>query len=147
MSEFPLNILLADDDEDDCIFFEEALKELPVSANLVTVHNGEQLMQLLAKPEASPDVLFLDLNMPGKNGFECLTEIKHLEKLRSLPVVIYSTSLDHHMVNLLYEGGAQYYVRKPGNFSKLKKVIQEALTMATYATQLKPPKEKFIISV
>ena len=72
-------ILLADDDTDDCIFFKEALDELLLPTKLMTVHDGEQLMHLLANESTElPDVLFLDLNMPRKNGFECLEEIKSL---------------------------------------------------------------------
>ena len=72
-----LLILLADDDVDDCIFFREALEELPVNASLTTVKDGVQLIQHLTdNPNPFPDVLYLDLNMPRKNGFECLSEIK-----------------------------------------------------------------------
>ena len=88
-----LNILLADDDTDDCIFFENALGELLLSTNLTTVHDGEQLMLLLTKNSTENfDVLFLDLNMPRKNGITCLDEIKHTDKLKSIPVIIFSTS-------------------------------------------------------
>ena len=69
-----LNLLLADDDIDDCSFFKEVLENLPISTHLTTVHDGEQLIQLLAKETIElPHVLFLDLNMPRKNGFECLS--------------------------------------------------------------------------
>lgn len=126
----PLNILLADDDTDDCIFFKEALEDLPLSTNLTAVHDGEQLMQLLTKETNElPHVLFLDLNMPRKNGFECLSEIKLNKKLKQLPVIIFSTSFDQDVVNLLYKNGAQYFIRKPSEFSQLKKVIQQTLTL------------------
>src|SRR5436190_18711527 len=101
-----ISLLLADDDADDCMFFKEALEELPLNSSLKTVNDGEQLMQLLtAKPDALPDILFLDLNMPRKTGVECLSEIKRNEKLKALTVIIYSTSLNHDVVNLLYEKG------------------------------------------
>jgi CheY-like chemotaxis protein len=139
------NLLLADDDYDDCVFFKEALEELPVNSTLKTVSDGEQLMDLLTtKPEPFPDILFLDLNMPRKTGFECLTEIKRDEKLKLLPVIVYSTSFDHEVVNMLYEKGAHYYIRKPGEFAKLKKVILEALTI-TALNSAKPNKENFVI--
>jgi CheY-like chemotaxis protein len=81
----PLNILLADDDIDDCIFFKEAVEELLIPTVFTIVHEGEQLMQLLTKEATDlPDVLFLDLNMPRKNGFECLSEIKDNKKLNQL---------------------------------------------------------------
>ena len=89
MSKAHYYLLLADDDIDDCCFFEDALNELPISATLSTVNHGVQLMQYLsAKSGSLPDLLFLDLNMPRKSGFDCLTEIKQSEKLKQLPVII-----------------------------------------------------------
>src|ERR1035438_3420451 len=120
-----LKILLADDDIDDCVFFKDALKDLVISTNLTTVHDGEQLMHLLVNETIEfPHVLFLDLNMPRKNGFECLSEIKSSEKLKSLPVIIFSTSFEQEVVNLLYKNGAQYFIRKPSEFPQFKKIIQ-----------------------
>jgi len=145
MNAAPLQLLLADDDTDDRIFFKEALEELPVATKLTMVNDGAQLMHLLSKPEtAVPDFLFLDLNMPRKNGFECLSEIKCNKKLMEFPVIIYSTSLDHEVVNLLYEKGAHHYIRKPGDFLNLKKVIHKAITK-TGTSSGRPPKEKFIL--
>jgi CheY-like chemotaxis protein len=139
------NLLLADDDYDDCTLFKEALEELPFNSTLKTVGDGEKLMNLLTtKSEPFPDILFLDLNMPRKTGFECLTEIKRNEKLRSIPVIVYSTSFDGEVVNMLYEKGAHHYIRKPGDFAKLKKVILEALTI-TSLNNVKPNKENFVI--
>ncbi len=141
-----LILLLADDDKDDCGFFKDALEELPVSAELTTVHNGEQLMHLLAERNGElPNLLFLDLNMPRKNGFECLSEIKLNEKYKNLPVVIFSTSFDQDVVNLLYKNGAHYYIRKPAKFSVLKKVIHQALILASQENMMQPPKEDFVI--
>jgi len=142
-----LILLLADDDKDDCLFFKDVLGELPVSAQLTTVHDGEQLMQLLAgKTVELPHVLFLDLNMPRKNGFECLSEIKLDEKLKQIPVIIFSTSFEQDVVNLLYKNGAQYYIRKPAEFSQLKKVIYQALILATQENISQPSKDNFVLT-
>jgi CheY-like chemotaxis protein len=129
-----IEILLADDDKDDCFLFREALSELPVPTNLVTVHDGEQLMSYLSEHVKDlPDVLFLDLNMPRKNGFECLTEIKHTDTLKDLPVIMFSTSYPRDMgyeqdiIKVLYNIGAQDYIRKPEDFTKLKQVIHSML--------------------
>jgi len=90
-----LNLLLADDDKDDRLFFKEALEELPVFANFATLDGREQFMQQLTKQTFEiPHGLFLDLNMPRKNGFECLSEIKLIKKLKRLPVILFSTSLN-----------------------------------------------------
>jgi CheY-like chemotaxis protein len=120
----PFNILLADDDIDDCLFFKEALKEFSLPTQLTVVHDGQQLMQLLTnETNELPHVLFLDLNMPRKNGFECLSEIKLDKKLEQLPVIIYSTSFHRKIANMLYETGANYYISKPSEISKLKKAV------------------------
>ena len=130
----PLHILLADDDMDDRSFFEKALKEIPVATQLITVNNGEQLMDYLNEHSADlPDVLFLDLSMPRKTGFECLSEIKENEKLKDLPVVMFTTSFtrgidfEQNLMNTLTRMGAQDYIRKPGDFEELKQVIHQAL--------------------
>jgi len=141
------SLLLADDDEDDCAFFKEALDELLFSTELVTVNDGVQLMDFLAKnpSENLPDILFLDLNMPRKNGYECLTEIKETNELKDLPIIIFSTSLDNSIIDTLYEKGATYYIRKPGDFSKLKKVISNALNISSENNFKQPIREKFIL--
>ena len=107
----PINILLADDDSDDRSFFDQALKGLSISSHLTTFNDGEQLMKYLSENlEQLPDVLFLDLNMPRKNGFECLEEIKFDKKLKQIPIIIFSTSFDQNVVNTLYNnGGATFY--------------------------------------
>ncbi|KAF2328765.1 response regulator [Flavobacterium ginsenosidimutans] len=146
MSKEHYNLLLADDDEDDCLFFKEALDEIAVSTNLSMVHDGVQLMDYLKTNISNfPDVLFLDLNMPRKNGLECLDEIKNDEKLKNLSIIIFSTSLDSEIVNNLYIKGASYYIRKPGDFSKLKTVIEKALNVASENNFKQPERAKFIL--
>jgi CheY-like chemotaxis protein len=135
-----LNILLADDDMDDRFFFDKALKEIPVASNLITVNNGEQLMEyLLANTHNLPDVLFLDLSMPRKTGFECLAEIKENEKLKELTVMMFTTSftrgfdLEENLRNTLIRMGATDYIRKPAGFEELKRVIEPVLIKLTEA--------------
>jgi CheY-like chemotaxis protein len=143
-----LNVLLADDDLDDCFFFKEALNELPLSTNLTAVHDGEQLMQLLNnKTFELPHVLFLDINMPRKNGFECLAEIKLSDKLQQLPVIMFSTSFEQEVVNLLYKNGAQHFIRKPSEISQFKKIIHYAFSLIAPESISQPAKENFVITV
>jgi CheY-like chemotaxis protein len=150
-----LNILLADDDTDDCLFFKDALAGMPVSTKFTAVHDGEQLMQLLKlENNELPHILFLDLNMPRKNGFECLTELKQNKDLNNLPVVVFSTSFEKEVVNLLYESGAQYFIRKPSEFAQFQKIIFHVITLVTQhllsgeATVIvQPGKENFVLSV
>lgn len=130
-----VNILLADDDTDDCFFFEKALREIPIATKLTIVNDGERLMDHLFKNQTNlPGVLFLDLNMPRKSGFECLTEMMENANLKDIYVVMFSTSytLDRNyeqsMIDVLYRMGAKDYIRKPGDFAKLKELIHQSLT-------------------
>ena len=142
-----LNICLADDDQADCLLFKEALAELPVTVNLTIVHDGEELIDLLTKKEnVLPDVLFLDLNMPRKNGFAALGQIKRDNKLLDLPVIIYSTANDQAKVKDVFRDAAHYYIRKPAKFSELKEVIYKALTLIAEGNIKLPKLESFILT-
>lgn len=140
-------ILLADDDEDDCLLFEDALKEIcPENRNLRTAGDGQQLMQLLQdKDPVSPNVIFLDLNMPLKNGLECLEEIKQHEKWKAIPVVIFSTSRQTETITSVYKKGANLYIRKPGSFHQLKWVIEKVLSIDWGNPGFQFPKEEFVL--
>ncbi len=151
----PINILLADDDTDDCIFFKEALDEFLFPTQLTAVHDGERLMQLLTnETNEIPHVLFLDLNMPRKDGFECLAEIKVDKRLKQIPVIIFTTSFHKKIADMLYEKGAHYLIQKPSAFSRLKKVIEQSLTLISQNlpdeqadTIAQPAKENFVLTV
>ena len=134
----PFNILLADDDTDDCQLFEKALQKIPIANRFRTVSDGEKLMDLLLKnPTDLPDVLFLDLSMPGKTGYECLIEIKENKKLKAIPVIVFTTSIpsdtraEVELSTTLKKFGALDYVRKPADFDQLKHTIHQAIIKAT----------------
>lgn len=142
-----INILLADDDKADCLLFKDALEELPVSAHLTIVHNGEELLEELTNTEKKlPAVLFLDLNMPRKNGYATLEEIKRNTKLQNLPVVIFSTTSDEESVKNVFRNAAHYYITKPADYLQLKKVIYEALTLISHKHYVLPLRENFMIT-
>ena len=138
-----MNILLAEDDIDDHTFFEKAVKESNESANITIVRDGEELMKYLINSKQLPDILFLDLNMPRKNGFECLVEIMEDENLQDLPIVILTTSFPQDknyelgMISHLFKLGVNVFIRKPNNFGQLKHVILQALSLATENTGIK----------
>ena len=141
----PLNILLADDDKDDRFFFQKALDALDIQHHFATVEDGEKLMTHLKKNAKSlPDVLFLDLNMPRKNGTECLSEIKLNAKLKGLPVVIYSTSLHKEIADQLHKTGAHYYIQKD-ELDKLIKMLTKTFALLKENGK-QPGRDKFVIS-
>jgi len=132
MTSKPLKILLADDDNDDCLFFEKALEDLQLPTHLTIVHDGEQLMSYLSENSKNlPDILFLDLAMPRKNGLECLSEIKRDNKLKDLSLVMLSTSNSKDTISTVFRIGANVYIHKPGDFAQLKQVIHHALPIAS----------------
>lgn len=146
MNDTTTHILLADDDKDDCLFFKDALEGLAPAASLIMVHDGDQLMRHLETVSANlPHALFLDLNMPRKNGFECLNEIKKHSTLSKLPVIIFSTSYDAEKANQLYSTGANYFIRKPSNFEELKKLVHRVI-MLVKQDDKQATKEDFYIN-
>ena len=102
-----------------------------------------QRLNLRAGP--LPDILFLDINMPRKNGVECLLEIKQNSELNHLPVIMFSTSLQPDIVNHLYKNGAQLFIRKPNNFITLKNLIFNAINISKMANATQLPREKFVL--
>ena len=147
LSDSVLNVLLADDDLDDRFFFDKILKEIPISTSLKTVNNGEQLMNYLNEIlQKLPDVLFLDLSMPRKTGFECLSEIKENIDLRHLPVIMFTTSftrgadLEQNLKNTLLKMGARDYIRKPNEIEELKNIIHQTLLRTIEHKELRDKK-------
>jgi len=133
----PLNVLLAEDDLDDQVFFEKALSELPISTKLTTVKDGEELMQYLSGNSGNAsdtDILFLDLSMPCKTGVECLIEIKENAEFKKLQVVMFTCSFtsclhfEQNLINTLERIGADGFIRKPESFDQLKNTIEATLS-------------------
>ncbi len=148
MAKDSLHILLADDDEADRLLFIEAFSELKVKTIVRTVNNGAQLMESLKiKGTRLPHIIFLDLNMPGKNGLECLQEIRSDEKLKKIFIAIYSTSDNENDVEETFINGANVYITKPSAFKMLKEVLEKAVVM-TYQYQDKSlMRENFLLKV
>ena len=109
----PINIFLADDDEDDRELFMDALSELPIETSVKQFENGVDLMAELYSGNPKPDTIFLDLRMPLMDGFECLTDIRSIPELSEIQIIIYSTSFNQNEVDQLKEAGANLYIRNP----------------------------------
>jgi len=140
-------IFLADDDADDCVLFEDALREVCSETMLTTASDGIELMDYLDENvPPSPDVIFLDLNMPRKNGFECLAELKAVHKLKNIPIIIFSTSSDKEYVDKVYSQGADFYLRKPESFPMLKSAIARVLSINWQSHSAQPSRENFMLT-
>ncbi len=146
MIEKPILLLLADDDNDDRNFFKDAVEELKLSVNLTLVENGSQLMKLLTDNNyTKPHVIFLDINMPAKNGIECLQEIKANDNLKEIPIIMFTTAYDRELVHTLHSGGVKYFIKKPNNFSDLKAVIEKAITLIELDSKSQPGLSDFVL--
>lgn len=146
MTKSKLHLLLADDDIDDCDFFKDAIDEISESIHLNILNNGVELMDfLLGRPVNPPNLIFLDLNMPKKSGMECIAEIKALKQFSDIPIIIYSTSLDHVVVDNIYKMGAHFYIQKPAEFASIKKVIKKVIAMFDQTLLQPPSRDNFII--
>ena len=90
-----------------------------------------------------PDIIFLDLNMPRKNGFECLDLIRQTKAWEHIPIVIFSTTGQEEMVRKVHEKGANFFIRKPGSFPKLKQAIKQILDIDWTKHNWTPAPENF----
>lgn len=129
-----------DDDTDDLEFFEEAVGQIGKSVRLFT--NPEDVLAAVAQ-HADPLLLFLDLNMPHKNGFEVLKEIKESNSAQKFPVIIYSTASDSATVDRCRNLGASLYIRKPTSLAALQQVLRKVL-LIDWET-FKPDVKNFMI--
>lgn len=124
----PLRILLTDDDEGDRLMFQEILEDMNIDTEVQTTKNGLELMEHLeSNKESLPHLLFLDLNMPYKNGIACLKEIRNQKKYDGISIAIYSTSTAEKDIDITFQYGANIYITKPGDYGILKKVLAKAV--------------------
>lgn len=122
-------IFYTDDDLDDLDFFTEVVESMENGVELVTQNNGKKLLEALHNPPPAPSVVFLDLNMPGINGFEVLTEIRQSDNLKKIPVIILTTSNDDKNIAKSLNLGANFYITKPNDFVSLKKSIEHSINI------------------
>lgn len=148
MQQEPLHVLLADDDEDDRLFFKEAFEDIKIKTRVSTVNDGVELMKYLNDPNNTlPDILFLDLNMPLKNGIECLKEIRSTSSLKDISIAIYSTSASEEDIEKTFVKGANVYIKKPNDFSTLRKILSDVISINWQYHTNGLNKENFLLSI
>ncbi|OQP67415.1 hypothetical protein A3860_03440 [Niastella vici] len=123
-------LFIIDDDEDDQLFINEAMKDLNIPFECFYANNGEvALKQLKDEIIPLPDFIFLDLNMPKLNGKECLIEIKKLPKYSGVPLIIYTTSSNQKDKQEIMQLGAHYFLTKPTRISELCNCLLNVFSM------------------
>ena len=122
-----LSILLVDDDAGDCRLVSESLKDSKRTSHLRIVNSGDEALAYLRKAgrEARPDIVLLDINMPGKDGFATLKAIRAEDELTDLPVVMLTTSTDDGDVLESYRLHANCFVSKPSGFEDFGAAVRE----------------------
>ena len=122
-------LFLAEDDSDDMELFIDIITGISPDIQISVAKNGIELMRLLESEKQLPDFIFLDLNMPLKNGIECLQEIKKSAKWKHIETVILTTSCNPEQKNELYNLGADLCLQKPNSFSTFKNILSKCLQM------------------
>ncbi len=121
------NILLIDDDEDDQEIFLTALECTRKPVQCTVLDSARKALSQITKGELETDLIFLDLNMPLMNGQQFLTEIKKDEKLRKIPVVIFSTCCNATTIAQVKQRGARHFFNKAGRFEDLVAILEKVL--------------------
>jgi CheY-like chemotaxis protein len=139
-----LHLLFVDDDSDESYLFNEALEHSGLNIELSRAKDGNDLIEYL-KNESLPDMVFIDLNMPYKDGLEALIEIRKDEKFNKLPLVIYSTTKNNSHIDSSYKNGASLFVVKPNTFDGMVEIVKKVCTIdwENFST---PKREEFLIT-
>jgi len=139
-----LHVLFVDDDSDESYLFNEALEQSGLTIKLSRAKDGNDLLNFL-QTQPLPDIVFIDLNMPYKDGLEALIEIRKDSKFEKLPLVIYSTTKNSNHIDATYKHGASLFVVKPNTFDGMVEVVRKVCTIdwENFST---PEREGFLIS-
>jgi chemotaxis family two-component system response regulator Rcp1 len=139
----PLSVLLVEDDPGDVLIAQEALRASKLQSRLNVVPDGNAAMAYLRRQNGysdaeRPDLILLDLNLPGKSGHEVLAEVKADESLRKIPVVVLTTSGAIEDVALSYDLHANVFVTKPVDFDHFTQVVKQIDDFFLTVVQLPP---------
>jgi len=143
----PIEILLVEDNPGDVRLTKEALADGKVINNLSVVFDGQEAMDFLHKKgkyakAIRPDLIFLDLNLPKKDGREVLQEVKSDPKLKKIPIVVLTTSQAELDIMTSYEQHANCYITKPVDFGQFIKVVKSVENFWFSIVTLPPGNEK-----
>jgi len=136
-------ILIGEDDDDDYLIFSLAIEETSYKVLLTRATDGQMVLSLLEKE--MPDILFLDLKLPMKDGRECLKEIRANHNFDALPVIIYTSYDDLANVEFCYREGSNLYTVKPSSVSDLRQILERILAIDWRKIKYFPPRSEFVM--
>lgn len=133
-----MEILLVEDNPADVVLMQEALYEIEADVDLSVAVSGEDALSRLRSAEPLPDLVILDLNLPGKHGIVVLEEMKRDSNLRPIPVIVLSSSGDQRDVKAVYEHNGNCFVRKPGEYDEFVEVMERLEKFWLHTAYLSP---------
>ena len=119
-----IQILLVEDNEGDIILTREALKDGRMKNSIIVAKDGQEALDMLNNAEVLPDLILLDINLPKMNGLEVLTTIKTDMRLRTIPVIMLSTSNEQNDILTSYNNYANCFITKPVDFNRFIDVVR-----------------------
>ena len=126
---FGLTVYYIDDDQDDREFFSEIVDLVDENARVITFRNGQELLDAIESSPQERACLFLDINMPGMNGFDVLQKLRESDKHKNIPVIMFSKSGDAATIKKSKELGASLFVQKSAQLENLTKSIRHAINI------------------
>jgi CheY-like chemotaxis protein len=138
----PYRILLCDDDPDEALFLETAFKKAGYQVDLEYFNRCSRLLDHLPSRRERPDLIFLDINMPGEKGLECLAKVKQIPEYKDVPVIMYTTSSLSRDIEHAFKGGASLYVPKTDSEAALVKMADYVVSRG-WQELMCPKKESF----
>lgn len=136
-------ILIGEDDDDDYLIFSLAVEETSYKVMLTRAMDGQMVLNQLEKE--MPDILFLDLNLPMKDGRECLKEIRSNHNFDALPIIIYTSYEDLTSIEYCYREGSNLYTVKPSSIVDLKQILNRILAIDWRKIKYFPPRSEFVM--
>lgn len=137
-------VIIADDDQDDFELLSEAISDLSLKIVIKRAENGEVLLKVLR--EKIPNLLFLDIHMPCKDGRDCIREIRTNEKFDNLPIIIYTGSKDYHTIEYCFVNKTDLFVNKPHNYSQITEIVKKIFS-PLWKSKRFPQREEYVLTL
>lgn len=138
------NVLVAEDDLDDFEILSDAIGDLPLKIVLSRAENGDVLMRLIH--EKIPDLLFLDIILPCRNGRDCIREIRSDRKFDALPIIIYTSLKDIDTIEFCYRWGTNLFVHKPHSFTDITEIVRKIFSINWKKIRYYPMRTEYVIN-
>jgi CheY-like chemotaxis protein len=137
------DVIIAEDDADDLLIFELAIKDTQVPVAIRHAENGDVLFVLLK--DRVPELLFLDIHMPCKDGISCIREIRQSKDYDDLPIIMFSSDVYKKTVEECFRNGANFYLVKPTSFTGLSEKLKKILSLDWEGNMHYPPLANFLL--